>query len=328
MSLRVGILSTAHLHAWGYVAALREHPDATVVGVWDDEIERGETFAQESGVPFVGYLDDLLGACDAVVITSENLRHAELGIRAAEAGKHILCEKPLVTNEEDGAALLSAVERSGVRLMTAFPCRFSPVYQAVKAKVQAGEIGQVRAICATNRGRCPFGWFVEKEKSGGGAMIDHVVHVADLLRDLLGEEPSRVQAQTGNNVYGQEWEDTAMVTIEFPSGVFATLDSSWSRPKNYRTWGDVTLNVVGDGGTIEASLFGTESHLTQVDGGYSSLGWGSNIDAGMVGEFVRACLGNREPLVTGFDGLQAARVAMAGYRSLGQGEPAAVTDAR
>lgn len=324
MPLRVGILSTAHLHVWSYVAALKAHPEAEIVGFWDDVIERGEKFAQETGLPFVGFLDDLLAVCDAVVICSENKGHAPLGIRSAEAGKAILCEKPLVTTVEEGEALLGAVAANGVRLMTAFPCRFSSAYRALKAKVRAGDIGKVQAVCATNRGRCPFGWFVETEKSGGGALIDHVVHVTDLLRDLLEEEPNRVQAQTGNNVYGKDWEDTAMLTLEFPSGVFATLDSSWSRPQNYRTWGDVTMNVVGENGTIEMNMFGTEIQVSTLSTGHQSHGWGSDADALMVDEFVRACLEDREPLVTGLDGLQAARVAMAGYQSAAAKEPVSI----
>lgn len=322
MALRVGILSTAHLHVWGYVSALKGHPNAEIVGVWDDDIERGETFAQKSGLPFVGYIDDLLANVDAVVITSDNKAHTPLGIKAAEAGRHILCEKPLVTTEEEGQALLDAVAKADVTLMTAFPCRFAAPYVALRDKIRNGEIGKVQAICATNRGRCPFGWFVQPELSGGGAMIDHVVHVTDLLRDLLGEEPARVQAQIGSNVYGQEWDDTAMLTLEFPSGIFATLDSSWSRPKTYRTWGDVTMNVVGENGTIEMNMFGTETQVTTVDSNpaYQSFGWGSGMDEAMVDEFVKACLEGRTPAVTGFDGLQAARVAIAGYRSAASGD--------
>lgn len=156
-------------------------------------------------------------------------------------------------------------------------------------------------------------------------MIDHVVHVADLLRDLLGEEPSRVQAQIGNNVYGKEWEDTAMLTLEFPSGVFATLDSSWSRPKSYRTWGDVTMNVVGDQGVIELDMFGQEvQKFSAAAVTHQSLGFGTNLDALMVAEFFNAVREGRTPLVTGWDGLQAAKCALAGYESVKRGQPVAV----
>jgi predicted dehydrogenase len=305
------------LHVLSYIHCLKSRSDADVIGIWDHDEERGRKFAEEQGIPFISTYESLLDQCDAVAIGSENNLHAKYGIQAANAGKHIACEKPLVTKEEDGVAFLEAVRRNNVRLMTAFPCRFSPAYQSLKARIAAGEIGQVRAICATNRGRCPFGWFVKPELSGGGAMIDHVVHVADLLRDLLGEEPAKVQAQIGNNMYGEVWEDTAMLTLEYPSGVFATLDSSWSRPRMFRTWGDVTMNVIGDDGVIELDMFGQEvQHYHAGEVTHTVAAYGANLDQLMVDEFISSIQENRDPLVTGEDGLAAAKVALAGYRSL------------
>ena len=326
MSVRVGLLTAAHLHVGGYAAACKHHSEVELIGMWDDNLARGREFAEPKGIAFFDNLDDLLARVDAVVITSENMRHAELAVRAAEAGKHVLCEKPLAANEEHGKLILDAAKKAGIKLMTAFPCRFSPAFKLLKERIERDEIGAIQAICATNRGRCPGGWFIEKDLSGGGAMIDHVVHVSDLLRDLLDEEPVRVQAQTGTNVYGQDWEDTAMLTIEFESGIFATLDSSWSRPNSYHTWGDVTLNVVGDKGVIELDMFG-QSIQRYADGGVTHLshGYGTDLDAAMVDDFVRAILDDREPTVTGFDGMQAARIALAGYRSVEVGQPVELT---
>lgn len=321
MALRVGILSVAHMHVWGYAGGLKQHPDVELVGVWDDHAERLAKFCESTGIPAFTDMDDLLTKVDAVVITSVNTKHAELATKAAEAGRHILCEKPLVTTERDAQAMLQASKK--VKVMTAFPCRYSPAFVRLRERVKAGDIGAIKAVCATNRGRCPFDWFVEKESSGGGAMIDHTVHVADLLRALLGEEPVRVQAQTGNRMYGKEWEDTAMLTIDFESGIFATLDSSWSRPASYKTWGDVTMNVVGEQGVIELDLFGQAidrytdgQEVTHTLGGY-----GSNLDAGLVEDFVRACIEDKPVPITAYDGIQAARVAIAGYESAASGQP-------
>ncbi|MDR3688846.1 MAG: Gfo/Idh/MocA family oxidoreductase [Fimbriimonas sp.] len=326
MPLRVGLLTAAHLHVGGYAAACKHHPDVELIGMWDDQPERGKGFSEPRGIPFIAGFDELMANVDAVVITSENMRHCELALKAAAAGKHILCEKPLAATEEHGAQILEAAEKAGVKLMTAFPCRFSPAFQLLKARVANNEIGSIRAICATNRGRCPFGWFVEPALSGGGSMIDHVVHVTDLLRDLLGEEPVRVQAQIGNNVYGQDWEDTAMLTIEFESGIFATLDSSWSRPSSYHTWGDVTMNVVGEHGVIELDMFGQSvQRYAAGELTHTSNGYGTDLDAAMVDDFVRACLDDRPVKVNGFDGMQAARVAIAGYKSVQTGQPVAVS---
>ena len=260
--------------------------------------------------------------CDAVAICSENNRHAESVEAAAKAGKAILCEKPLAAREEDMSRIERAVDGSGVLLMTAFPCRFSPAYARTKARIEAGEIGRVRAVCATNRGSNPGGWFVDADLSGGGAMIDHVVHVGDLLRDLFGD-PARVQAQIGANMVGRATDDTAMLTLEWADGLFATLDSSWSRPPGYRTWGDVTMTVVGERGTIELDLFGPAVGVYGA-AGYRTSSYGSDLDAAMVDAFVSACLDGEPVRTTMRDGIQAARIALAGYRSVAAGEPVAL----
>jgi len=323
--LKLGLVSVAHLHVWSYVGGFKRHPHTELIGVWDNEPERLKDFAEKSGVAAFDSLSNLLAQVDAVAICSENNLHAEFIVQAAAAGKHILCEKPLVAKLEDVSRVETAVQSAGVKLMVAFPCRFSPAYQRLKARVKKGEIGQVVAICSTNRGSCPFGWFVKPELSGGGSMIDHVVHVTDLLRDLLGEEPTHVQAQTGNNMYSQVWEDTAMVTIEFPSGIFATLDSSWSRPGSFKTWGDVTMTVVGTAGIIEMDMFGSGLDFYHEGPKTHTLeGFGSDMDAMMVDEFVSACQEDRSPIVTMKDGLQAAKVALAGYSSVAEGQPVSV----
>ncbi len=326
MPIRVGILSVAHMHAWGYASALQTDAGALCGPVWDDVPERAAAFAEAFGLEVAAWPADVLNACEAVVVTSENRRHAELVEQAASAGRHVLCEKPLVTSEEEGARVRAAVAGSGIKLMTAFPCRYSPAFQRLRDRVAAADIGTVRAVCATNRGRCPFDWFVDVERSGGGSMIDHVVHVADLLRVLLGEEVATVHASTGNNVYGQAWEDTAMLSMTFPSGVFASLDSSWSRPKSYRTWGDVTMNVVGDGGVIELDMFAQAVQLYGAgDPAHISPGYGSGLDAPLVADFLQCIAADTAPPITLEDGVQAARVALAGYESARAGQPVAPT---
>ncbi len=312
MSLRIGFLGVAHMHAWSYVSSLQKCADARPAIVWDVEAKRKDIFALENGLQQAESAEQLLERSDAVIITSTNTSHADMVSVGAAAGKPILCEKPLVTSTADADRILKAV-KGNARFMTAFPCRFAPSYVRLKERVRAGDIGAIQAICATNRGRCPFDWFVEVDQSGGGAMIDHTVHVADLLRDLLGQDPSHVQAQTGNNMYGQSWEDTAMVTVEYPSGVFATIDSSWSRTKNYKTWGDVTMNVVGSKGLIELNMFGQSADVWT--DAQATHGYGSNTDDALVNEWISSIQEDREPTVTLEDGLAASRVAIAAYES-------------
>jgi predicted dehydrogenase len=326
--LRVGLVSTAHVHTPSYAHQFSNHSRAVVVGVWDDDHTRGEAFATERSLRFFTSLDSLLNECDAVAISSENSKHLEHISVCARAGKAIICEKPVVVRHEDFQVVRDVVEQTGIKFMTAFPCRFSPVWRDIKAKLATGELGEIKAINATNRGQCPQSWFVKPELSGGGAMIDHVVHVADLLKDLFGTEPERVYAQIGSNIYGgANWDDTAMLTLDYPGNVFVTLDSSWSRPKSYKTWGDVTMKIVCSNGVLNVDMFGQgyDSYTNSSSPNHQLCGYGSDLDGAMMDAFVRCCL-DQEPIpVTLDDGLAAVKVSLKAYEAVRESQPANYT---
>jgi predicted dehydrogenase len=315
--VKIGILSAAHLHADSYVHQVAQLPNAHLVGLWDANADYRDKKAAEYGCPSVAEIDALLEASDAVVVCSENVRHRALTEAAARAKKPILCEKPLATTPDDARAMVEACKAAGVPLMTAFPCRFSPAFQNLLAAVRNGDLGDVLAVRGTNRGRCPGGWFIKKELSGGGAVMDHTVHVTDLLRVLLASECATVFCESDNRLLHGDFDDTGFLQLSFESGVFATLDASWSRPKTFPTWGDVTMGVVGTKGVMEMDMFAQESVLYDDKAGRVSYqGWGSNIDEGMVAAFVHLVeTGDAGGLATGEDGLRAVEVVKAAYES-------------
>ncbi len=328
MKVKVGIMSFAHLHADSYAHCLKANPNAELVGIADHDPARAQAKAQQFETQAFDSYESLLASdVQAVIICSENVHHARLAQMAAAAGKHILCEKPLMTKLDDGKAMLAAAQGASVHLFTAFPCRFSPAFQQMKRTVESGAIGELLALRGTNRGSNPGGWFNDPELAGGGAMIDHTVHVADLMRLLTGQEIAEVYAETGNNMFHGAFDDTAMLTMTLQNGIFATLDSSWSRPKTFPTWGDVTLAAIGTRGIIEMDMFA--QHLIHYDdraGRIKQVFWGDNIDYLMVDEFVRIVAGaERQILATGEDGYKAAAVAIAGYESVRRGEPVGTT---
>ncbi|HEX5324302.1 MAG TPA: Gfo/Idh/MocA family oxidoreductase [Capsulimonadaceae bacterium] len=325
-SPRIAILSFAHMHAYSYVTAMTRRDDVTFVGIWDEDPARGQAQAQEHGTRFYENLDSLLSEkLDGIMVCSDNAGHQHLVEKAASAGPAaILCEKPISTTLEGARAMIAACEKAGVFLGIAFPCRYSPAFEKARIAVKEGQLGDILAIRATNHGVCPFGWFVEKERSGGGAVIDHTVHVADLNRRLLGKEAVEVYAETGNGFYHQEWEDTGFLTVTYQGGIFTTLDTSWSRPrKSFPTWGDVTMEIVGTGGVISIDMFSQALTLYSEKAGRSQLvGWGSNTDAGLVNDFLARARGEEtETLASGYDGLKALEVALAAYRSADAKQP-------
>lgn len=328
--LRVAVLSFAHGHATGYLRYLAGRPDVEVVATDPDADpaegdSRGAAHAERLGVR---YLDSYRAALDwgpdAVVVCSENARHRALVELAVAAGAHVLCEKPMATTVTDAEAMRAAADAAGVSLMVAFPVRFSPAFATLRAKVRAGELGAVHGIVGTNNGMLPLdrAWFTDPELSGGGALVDHVVHCADMIDCLLGEPAASVYAVANRILYadtGPRVETGGLVTAAYPSGVIATIDCSWSQPRTAPTWGGLTLEVVGSRGSVRIAPFGT--HV----GGYGPDGavwlpYGPDFDALMIDEFLTAVRSGRRPQPDGGVGVRTTAVMAAARRSARTGQ--------
>ena len=328
--VRLALLSTAHMHSAPYLGNIKARPDTELVGIWDDDAARGRKAAEGSGTRYFADAGALLAeGLDAVVITSENIYHRSLveQVCGSKSGaKVVMCEKPLATTAVDGQAMIDACRsrRNLPRHRVPMPLRAAAFQRALAVVSKRGRSAKILAIRGTNHGVCPFGWFVESDKSGGGAVIDHTVHVADVNRVLLGAEATEVYCETGNNIYHQTWEDCGFLTITYGDGVFATLDASWSRPqKSFHTWGDVTLEIVAEGGVLSVDMFNQGmTYYSEATGTNRSIGWGSDIDQGLIADLVRAGRGEETPmLASGEDGLRAAEVAFAAYESARTGQP-------
>ncbi|MCI0393596.1 MAG: Gfo/Idh/MocA family oxidoreductase [Chloroflexi bacterium] len=333
--MRIGILSFAHLHAEAYIHNLRAIPGVEMIGLADEDEERGRRFARlfEARL-FESYEALLAERPDGVVVCSENSKHRPLVELAAAAGAHVLCEKPLATTLADAQAMMAACDRAGVHLMTAFPMRFSAPLLEVKARLEAGELGEVYCFNATNQGELPKhhrAWFVDKELAGGGAVMDHTVHLADVMRWYLSSEVVEVYAQTNRIFYADEVEVetggllmlTFARTLASPkSGVFATIDCSWSKPPYYPTWGGLTFEMVTDRGAVLVDAFKQNLTIYRHDLRRPVWGyWGSDANQAMIEEFVAAIREDRQPGVSGLDGYRAVEVALAAYESAGSGQP-------
>ncbi len=324
----VGILSFAHVHAPGYAACLRRTPGVELAAIADDDAARGRAAVARFGGDFHADYRELLARDDiaAVVITAPNALHRELTLAAAAAGKHVLCEKPLATTRADGLAMIAACREAGVKLQTAFPMRFSAPAIALREAVRGGAIGTPLAVMATNPGRMPAGWFSDPALAGGGAVMDHTVHVADLLRWIFEREITRVYAEIDTRLHpGIAVDDVAMLLLELDGGLPASLDPSWKRLATWPIWGGVTLQVVGDRGVVAMDAFAQNlQHFDERDGRYTLVPWaGGEADLGLVGAFIAAVRDDTPPPVSGEDGLRATEVALCAYESARRREPVA-----
>ena len=326
MSVRVGIVSFAHVHSPAYSAVLRDLDAADFVGITDDDAGRGAEAAERFGVRFLDSADSMFGEVDATLVCSENNNHARDTIPALEAGVHVLCEKPISTTLEDARAMIQASETSGSQLRIAFPVRYLPAVVRAREIVRAGSLGRVLALSGTNHGQIPGGWFLDPELAGG-AVMDHAVHLVDLLRWMLDVEVKSVYAEIDSFFGAGGTDDAAILTLEleggpFADGAFATIDPSWSRGDGYPTWGDVTLRIAGTSGVLDVDPFARPLRIFEHKTGATSWSYtGEDMNALMLSDFLRGVAQGDPSGASGLDGLRALEVVLAAYRSAQDHEP-------
>ena len=325
--LRIGILSAAHVHAPAYLALLARMEDVALAGVWDEDPVLARERAHAVGTVAAATPAGLLAESDAIVIAGVNRDHRALAEQAAAAGVHVLCEKPLATSAADARAIIDACRRAGVLLMTAFPSPWNSVVEAFISAVREGQVGEVVSLEGVNTGEMPDvhgAWFVDPALAGGGAVTDHVVHLADLYRRIVRSEVVEVYA-VANRILQEGFdrvETGGLVALRFRNGVFATIDCSWSKPRSWPTWGGLSIEVLGTGGAIAADAFRQRLDLWgRREDGASWRSFGSDANAAMLRAFVDAVRTGGEPPVTGEDGLRAVEIVEAAYRSIATGAP-------
>lgn len=315
--IRVGVISFEHMHALSYTEALLKLSNVEFIGIADSDNFRGTEMASRFNAKYFQDYHELLKHVDGVIICTSNKLHCKVAVDAARAGKHILVEKPFATTYEEAEEMLSEAKKHNVRIMTAFPMRFNASIEEAKAAVDNGDIGEILCITGINHGKIPSGWFIDKNQAGGGAIMDHTVHLADLIRWFVGSEYKTVYCEGGELIHNKGIDDCGILTLEFDNGVFATIDSSWGHHKNYTIWPEVFMEIIGTKGTLEVEAFRqTERVFSIENNSIDDVVWGSDGDEGLIREFVRVIENNSTPKVTGLDGAKAMEVALTAYTSL------------
>ncbi|RPJ25706.1 MAG: gfo/Idh/MocA family oxidoreductase [Chloroflexi bacterium] len=325
--MRIGILSFAHHHGEAYISNLRRMDGVELLGVADDDPMRGQTIAAQNQARYFHSYEDLLDAKpEGVIICTENNRHRSLVEMAAARGVHVLCEKPIATTLEDARAIVEACEKAGVLLMTAFPMRFSAPLLEIKARLDHGDFGDLYCFNGTNQGELPTkhrAWFVDPELAGGGAIMDHTVHLVDIMRWFTGSEVKTMYARSNRIFHAEEVEveTGALEMLTFENDMFGTIDASWSRPQYWPTWGGLTFEMVTQRGAIVVDAFRQNLNIYRHEWQRSQWAyWGSDMNHAMVSEFAAAVRENRPPRVTGLDGLRAVEATLAAYESTRTGQ--------
>ncbi len=330
--VRIAVLGTGIIVTDFHMLTLQNNHRAEVVAAANLHPESLERLSRRFNIPrtytdFGGLAQD--PDVDAVVIGLPNYLHAPVTIQMLEAGKHVLCEKPMALSVAEAEAMVAASQRTGRKLMIAHMWRFDPEILWLKNVVASGQLGKVfkaksHAIWLYE-GPASGSWFVTPQFAGGGALADMGIHSIDTLRFVLGgARPIRVSASVGTHFQDIELDDTATVLLEFEGGIAGLIEAGW-------------YHLYADGLEGYTQVFGTEGYAralpselhTYVEGVWSvthpqmpkrKQQCDMPMYQAQMDHFLDCILEDRLPSPGGTDGLWAMRVLEAAYRSAEIGE--------
>jgi predicted dehydrogenase len=291
----VGIMGSNHARV------LAELPGVTVVGIADPGAAHRPLLAEILGCAACDDTEALLAlGIDAAVVAAPTHLHHDIALACIKRGVHVLVEKPIASNVEEGRAIVAAAERAGVTLMVGHVERFNPAVQALKEAIRGEEI---LSISITRVGPFP------PRMSNVGVVIDLAVHDIDLIRWFTDSEIIQVQPQLKSAV--AEREDIALLQFRTASGVLAQINTNWLTPFKTRTVHIATRKkyLIADLLTRQV----TECFGFQPDGSYSmrhlSVGHAEPLRSELLA-FIKAIRAGDPPAVTGLEGVASLEVAM------------------
>jgi predicted dehydrogenase len=302
--LKWGLIGAGDIAQKRVAPALRDAPASELVAVSRARPELAESFAKTFGATrWYARSDELLAdrEIDAVYIATPVHLHAAQTIAAAEAGKHVLCEKPMAMDVRECDRMIAACRANHVRLGVAYYRHFYPAIVRIKAIVSSGEIGepvlaQIEAFewCNLQPGQ-PRSWFMKKAEAGGGPMFDFGCHRLEVLIDLFGPV-RRVTSTVANVVFDREVEDTAIALLQFERGTCATLAVTHAAIESRDT-----LRIFGTKGSIHVAVLnkGDVRVIPGPDERCEAHPPAANLHQPLIEDFVEAVLAGRDPIVNG-----------------------------
>ncbi len=331
--IRIGMVGTGRIGKLHAQTLVQRVPDVALVAVTDVNTAAAQAVAAEVGVPKVAPSFEALLADDsiqAVVIASATDTHAPFIVQAAQAGKHIFCEKPISADLKAIDEALAAVERAGVKLMIGFNRRFDPNHQRIKQAIERGEIGTPHLLHIISRDPSPPP--VSYIKVSGGLFFDMTIHDFDMARFLLGDV-TEVYAAGGVMVdpaIGEAGDiDTAVITLRFTNGAIGTIDNSRQAVYGY----DQRVEVFGSGGSASSGNWYADAvTLSTADNVRRGLPLNFFIERytpsyqAELTAFARCLQDDTPPPVTGADGRAPVVIALAALRSLKENRPVKLSE--
>ncbi|HEY8601225.1 MAG TPA: Gfo/Idh/MocA family oxidoreductase [Thermomicrobiales bacterium] len=339
--VRAGIIGCGGI-AKTHAAALADLPEATFAACCDIDEARARALAEQYAVPHVFTdIKELLhsGTVDMVLICTPHPSHAGIVVAAAEAGVHVLCEKPLTIDLGESDRMVEAAERAGIKFGGIFQRRFWPAAQRIHEAIEAGELGRLTlAECQVRiwRPREYFAkdaWRGKWATEGGGALMNQAVHAIDLFQWYMGPI-TEIFGRYATLLHGDyiDVEDTVVATVVFANGALGIIEAATTvKPDlGFKVAVHGTSNAMvsvweqpeGNAGVIDLwTIQGQEEHRDVFAEGRERVPGFPEFHRLQIQDFVRAVRDDREPAVTGAEARKALEIILAIYHSSRTGLP-------
>lgn len=329
--LKVGVIGCGSIAKHRHLPEYSRNSEVQIVAVCDIAFERVNEFAHTYDAKAYTNYEDLLAneEIEAISVCTPNYLHASITIAALNAGKHVLCEKPMATSRKEAEAMIEAAKANNKKLMIAHNQRFVTSHQKARQLIQNGDIGKIYSFRTAFGHGGPEGWsadgkdswFFRKEEAFIGAMGDLGVHKTDLLRYILGEEFIEVGAFVETSAkLNTDVDDTAVCILKTENGIIGTLAASWS----YVSKEDNSTIIYGENAILRLEDDPNHSLVVQYKNGevvkYELGAIQTNESGGqrsskVIDQFVNSILKDTEPPVTGEEGMKSLQVVLAALES-------------
>ncbi|MFL0377427.1 Gfo/Idh/MocA family protein [Paenibacillus amylolyticus] len=327
--IKVAVFGCGAIAERRHIPEYAANENVELVAFVDPIVERAEKMAETYGGKAYSSYEELLAneTVDAVSVCTPNYLHAPMAIAAANAGKHVLVEKPMAVSTEEGEQMIEAAKKNGVYLMVGHNQRLMPPHVKAKEILDSGKLGKVLNFRTSFGHPGPEGWsvdgaeswFFRKEEAIMGAMGDLGVHKSDFIRYLLNDEVSEVAGFISTlHKEGTKVDDNATCLLRMKSGAIGTLVASWTQ---YRAGDNSTVlwceNGVMKIGTVE----GDEVIVELTNGTVETYKVGAmatnekQVPSGVIDAFVESIVTQTPPAISGEEGLRSLQVILAAFES-------------
>ena len=327
--LHVGIIGAGRIGRVHAETLAFRLPEAHIAAITDINREAAEALAARCNIPSVVASSDEIIAdkrIEAVLICSPTGTHADLIVQAAQAGKHIFCEKPIAFSLEQIDRALAAVKAAGVQLQIGFNRRFDANFMRVRQAVVSGEIGTPSLMHLISRDPAPPP--LAYIRSSGGIFVDMTIHDFDMARFLIGDEVEEIYTAAGVRVdpeIGKAGDlDTALMVLRFRNGVIGTIDNCRKAPYGY----DQRAEILGSEGKISTeNCYPNQAVISDGKSVRQDLPLNFFMErytesfASELKSFVAAIRDKRATAVTGIDGRIPVAMALAARKSYDEHRP-------